>query len=318
MMIQTGQPTETTAADQGNVVRPEDSEWRLEEGDPIAPGVSALKLLGGGLRYEAYLAWHERMRSLVVAKLIRPGLVDDSRARRGLAEEVEMLDALDHPVLIRGFDVELEGDRPYVILEHVEGPRLSTLLRRYGPLPPDQLLPLALQLLAATHYMAGSGFAHLDIKPSNIIMSGPPRLIDLSLARSLERCAALTEPVGTDGYMAPEQCRPKPGVIGAPTDVWGIGATLYRALTGELPYPGGDRNAELPAERWPQVREAPTPLPPSLPHELTEPVMDCLAYDPAERPAAGEVADRLEPLLESMAKLRIARLKPRLKQRPRG
>lgn len=92
--------------------------------------------------------------------------------------------------------------------------------------------------------------------------------------------------------------------------------TLYRALTGELPYPDGDEDSEVPAERWPQLREPVTPPPPSLPMELTEPIMDCLAFDPAGRPAAGEVADRLEPLLESMAKLRIARLKPRLKQRP--
>lgn len=296
-------------------VHPEDSEWRFEEGDVIAPGVSALQLLGGGLRYEAYLAWDERMRSLVVAKLIRPGLIDDPRARRGLEQEVQMLDALDHPVLIRGFDADLEGERPHVILEHVEGPRLSTLLRRYGPLPADQLLPLALQLLAATHYLAGEGYAHLDVKPSNIIMSGPPRLIDLSLARSLERCAALEEPVGTDSYMAPEQCLPRPGTIGTPADVWGVGATLYKALTGELPYPDGDQDAAAPHERWPQLRETPTPPPPSLSHELTRPIMDCLAYDPARRPAPGEVADRLEPLLESLAKLRIARLKPRLRQR---
>lgn len=294
----------------------EDSEWEFEEGELIAPGVTALDLLGGGLRYEAYLAWDERMRSLVVAKLIRPGLVDDDRARRGLRKEVEMLDALDHPVLIRGFDAELDGERPHVVLEHVEGPRLSSLLRRYGPLPADQLLPLALQLLSATHYMSGQGYAHLDIKPSNIIMCGPPRLIDLSLARSLEACAALDEPVGTDTYMAPEQCLPQPGTIGTPADVWGIGATLYRALTGEFAYPDGDENSEVAGERWPQLREPITPPPPSLPIELTEPIMDCLAFDPARRPAPGEVADRLEPLLESMAKLRFSRLKPRLKQRP--
>jgi len=292
---------------------PEDSEWELDEGDAIAPGLTALRLLGGGVRYQAYLAWDERMRSLVVAKLLRPALVGDEPSLRGLSKEVEMLEALDHPVLIRGFHADLEGERPHVVVEHVEGPRLSSLIRRYGPLPADQLVPLALQMLAAAHYMAGTGFAHLDIKPSNIIMAGPPRLIDLSIARPLERCAQLTVPVGTDGYMAPEQCAPTPGAVGSPADVWGIGATLYRALTGELPYPEGDEDAESPVERWPQLREPATPPPPSVPAELTDPIMSCLAHDPARRPAAGEVADLLEPLLESMAKLRLARLKPRLR-----
>ena len=299
-------------------VDPEESEWGFAEGDEIRPGLNALQLLGGGYRYEAYLAWDEGMRSLVVAKLIRPGLVEDDHARRGLAKEVDVLDALDHPVLIRGFDAELDGPRPHVVLEHVEGPRLSTLLRRYGPLPADQLIPLALQLLSAAHYMAGAGYVHLDVKPSNIIMAGPPRLIDLSLARTLERAAELEEPIGTDTYMAPEQIRAERGTIGPAADVWGIGVVLYRALTGELPYPDGDEDSEVPYVRWPQLREPVTPPPPSLPIELTEPIMETLRFESGERPAAGEVAERLEPLLESMAKLQISRLKPRLKQRPRA
>lgn len=305
-----------TPLDRGEEIDPEDSEWGFEEADQIALGLSALKRLGGGTRYEAYLAWDGKLRSLVVVKLIRPGLVADSGALRGLRKEVEMLDALDHPVLIRAFDAELEGERPHVVLEHVEGPRLSTLLHRYGPLPADQLLPLALQLLAAVHYMSNEGYVHLDVKPSNIIMAGPPRLLDLSIARSLERSARLSEPIGTDGYMAPEQCTAEPGTIGPPADVWGIGATLYRALTGELPYPEGDADSDVPVGRWPQLREPAVPAPPSLPLELTDPIMECLAMDPERRPLAGDVADRLEPLLESLAKLRIARLKPRHKVRP--
>jgi serine/threonine protein kinase len=297
---------------------PEESEWGFAEGERISPGLTAIKLLGGGYRYEAYLAWDETMRSLVVAKLIRPGLVEDEHARRGLANELDALDALDHPVLIRAFDAELDGPRPHVVLEHVEGPRLSTLLRRYGPLPPDQLVPLALQLLAAAHYMSAQGYVHLDVKPSNIIMAGPPRLIDLSLARTAERALELDEPIGTDSYMAPEQVRARPGTIGPAADVWAIGATLYEAVTGELPYPDGDQGAETDYLRWPQLREPIVPPPPSLPPELVAPILECLAHDPAGRPAAGAVADRLEPLLETLAGLRISRLKPRLKQRPRA
>jgi serine/threonine protein kinase len=307
--------TKTTAMDRAEPTEPSESEWALEEGAEIAPGLSALTLLGGGSRYEAYLGWSEGMRALVVVKLLRPGFAGDERALRGLVEEVEMLDALDHPVIIRGFDAELDWPRPHVVLEHVEGPRLSTLLRRYGPLHVDQLLPLALQLLSAAHYMAGQGYVHLDVKPSNIIMSGPPRLIDLSVARSLDSCAQLTDPIGTDAYMAPEQCLPGSAGIGPAADVWGIGATLYEALVGELPYPEGERDAPEPESRWPQLREPALPMPPSLPAELSGPIMACLRPDPADRPPAGDVAIRLEPLVEELAKLRIARLKPRLGSR---
>jgi serine/threonine protein kinase len=121
---------------------PSDSRWRLAEGDPIAPGLTALRLLGGGLRYEAYLAWDERLQSSVVVKVVRPELVDDERTLRGLAAEVDLLRRLEHPVIVRSFGAAVGGPRPHVILEHLEGPRLSTLVRRYGPLPAEQLLPL--------------------------------------------------------------------------------------------------------------------------------------------------------------------------------
>lgn len=101
-----------------------------------------------------------------------------------------MLERLQHPVVVRGFDAVLGGSRPHLVLEHLEGPRLSTLVRRHGPLPPEQLIPLALQLCSALHYLAAEGVAHLDLKPANTIMSGSPRLIDLSVAMSAEEDAA--------------------------------------------------------------------------------------------------------------------------------
>jgi hypothetical protein len=77
---------------------PTRSKWRLGGGDEIVPGLSAIKRLGGGFRYEAYLAWDDRLHSLVVAKVVRPGLVDDEHTLRGLASEIEMLERLNHPV----------------------------------------------------------------------------------------------------------------------------------------------------------------------------------------------------------------------------
>jgi len=135
-----------------NPTEPERSDrWRFEEGDEIVPGRHAIKRLGGGHRYDAYLAWDNHLHTLVVTKVVRPHLVDDERSLRMLAGEARMLERLNHPVIVRGFDAVLAGPRPHLVLEHLEGPRLSTLVRRYGPLPPDQLLPLALQLCSALH-----------------------------------------------------------------------------------------------------------------------------------------------------------------------
>jgi eukaryotic-like serine/threonine-protein kinase len=299
-----------------SVEAPFESRWHLRQGDLISPGRSAIKLLGGGLRYEAYLAWDDELHSLVVVKVVRPGLVEDERTLEGLAEEVEMLARLRHPVLVRSFGEDLSPPRPHVVLEHLEGPRLSTLVRKYGPLPAEQLLPLGLQLCAAAHYMAGRGVVHLDIKPSNIIMGAPARLIDLSVARSAEECLRLRSPVGTDSYMSPEQCLPGAGApVGPPADVWGIGVTLYRSLTGERPFPKGDPHASEPSERWPQTAiTAPAPEARS-PEGVADAIMSCLAFDPMERPSAAELAARLEPALGALPRPWVSKLKPRRRKR---
>ena len=299
----------------GQPSNPEESSWGLHEGDEIVPGRTAIKRLGGGLRYEAYLAWDDHLRSLVVIKVLRPGLVEDRRTLEGLRSEVEFLSRLNHPVIVRSFGADLDGPRPHVVLEHLEGPRLSSLRRKYGPLLPEQLVSLAIQLCAAIHYLGEENVIHLDVKPSNVIMGGPPRLIDLSVARTIDQCAQIRSPVGTDAYMAPEQARPDDGVpIGPPVDVWGVGVTLFEALVGERPFSKGDRDSNVPTERFPQLVEHPRELPGKVASPLADPIMASLARDPAGRPTAGDLAEQLELVLDRLPKPHLSKLKPRIQR----
>ena len=285
--------------------------WDLQEGDEIAPGRSVLKPLGGGHLYEVYLVWDDKLFAVMVAKLLRPDLARDDRAREGLAREAEALARLAHPVLLRGFDTALEGEYPHVLVEHLEGPTLRRLIKRTGFLPAQQLLPLALHVAAALHYLAGEGMVHLDVKPENIIMGIPPRLIDFSLVQPVERARRIRGWIGTRAYMPPEQCAPgEVGEIGPPSDVWGLGATLFHAITGETPFRGGrSKEDDAPLEeRFPQLVDEPRPFPRHVAPDLAESVAACLEKDPDRRPTAAELALSLEPQVAALPRrLRLGR-----------
>ena len=286
--------------------------WNFPQGHEIAPGRTTLKSLGGGNRYEVYLVWDERRFSVMVAKILRPDLVEEGHALRGLRREMEALESLSHPVLLRAFDAHIEGPHPHVVVEHLEGPTLRRLIKRNGALPMEQTLPLGLHVASVIHYMAEEGWVHLDLKPDNLVMGIPPRVIDLSLARTLERAKLLTDYIGTNAYMPPEQCNPR-GDVGPPSDVWGLGATLYHAVSGGLPFRRPRSKAEdAPLEdRFPQLEDEPRPWRIPVPGALADAILACLEKDPARRPTAAELAGMLQPLVAELpAKLVFGRRGP--------
>jgi serine/threonine protein kinase len=281
--------------------RPDRASWEFAAGDEIAPGRSIVKHLGGGNAYEVFLVWDDHLFSLMVAKVLRPDRAGEDADLRSLGDEIEALATLDHPVLVRGYDADVDGPHPHVLLEHLEGPTLRSAIKRTGPLTIEQLVPLAMHVAAAVQYMANEGWVHLDVKPDNIVLGVPPRLIDLSVARPVERAARLTTPVGTDAYMAPEQADPR-GNVGPPADVFGLAATLFHATAGTVPFPRpkGARESGDPNLRFPQLHAPPGALPRKTPAPLAEAILAGLEKDPAARPTAAELAGALEPVLASL------------------
>ena len=278
----------------------EHASWGFEEGNEIAPGRIVLKTIGGGNRYEVFLVWDETLFALGVAKVLRPDQAEEEKALHDLGREVNALESLAHPVLVRSFGAILDGPHPHVLIEHLEGPSLRRLIRRDGAIGIEQLLPLAAHVAGALQYMANSGYVHLDVKPDNIVMGVPPRLIDLSITRPLERAAKTDGPIGTDPYMPPEQCAGESAGsrIGPASDAWALGATLFHALSGEKPFPGG--SGDEGSERFPQLAQEPRELPSRTPEALRALIAELLDRDPARRPSCGEVVGRLEPMVAEL------------------
>jgi serine/threonine-protein kinase len=280
--------------------------WGFEPGTVVDEGRIAVRLLGGGDRYEAWLGWDDHLYTSVVLKMLRPDQVADRRARRNIEREAATLAGLAHPNIVRCFGARLDGARPYLVLEFLAGPRLSTLLRRYGPLTEEQIVPLAIEVGSALAYLHHEGLVHLDVKPQNLIMGAPPRLIDLSIARLITDLPSIRGPVGTDAYMAPEQCtREGLANAGPATDVWGLGATLYEAANGYRPF--RPRTGDEP---HPQLSEQPLPFHPRVPAVLRDAIASCLQPEPAQRCSIAELMatfERLAPDAREIAHRRLRR-----------
>ena len=300
------EPAETTVAARPAWARAarERPTWGLEAGEAIARGRTVLHRLGGGSRYEVFLVWDEHHLAVLVAKVLRPDEALEPASLRELGREAGALSSLAHPVIVRCFDAVLDGRHPHLLIEHLEGPTLREEIARDGALPLEQVLPIALHVASALHYLGAEGMVHLDVKPENVVMGAPPRLIDLSVARTRARARRLAGPTGTDAYMAPEVCAAHRDGAGAgpAADVWSLGATLHHAVSGApaFPRPSDARRATDRAVRFPQLVRGPEPLPRRTPEALADIIGACLAPAPADRPAAADVAAALEPLVAGL------------------
>jgi serine/threonine protein kinase len=293
--------------------------WDLAEGEELAPGRYAVRRLGVSNVHEVYVAWDEGLLGLVAAKVLRRDRLEDRDALKALAGEAILLGSLQHPCLPRCFDARVDAERPHLALELIEGPRVSTVIRRQRVLALEQVVPLALQICSVLHYLAGKGLVHLDIKPKNVIMAPPPRVIDLSIARTVEDARRTRTPIGTDAYMAPEQCGAG-GVerIAPATDIWGLGVTLYESLVGRRPFPAGE-SAGRPDRRFPQLRMEPEPLPRDVPTMLRSVIQASLERFPEDRPTAAEIVDMLDPISEmTPPKLLLGRVRVTAWRTPRA
>ena len=271
-----------------------------------------IEKIGEGSYGEVYRAWDRSLFCDVAVKVVRPHRVDEERAISGFEREVAIGMRLAHPNLVRVLRWGAEPPRPYLVMEYVgasfgkavfSDPRHLTdeVIECY--FAPSVSSPLRRAQFhayhAALHYMHANAVLHLDVKPENVTMGDPPRLLDLSLARTIAGPMRLRHSVGTGAYMAPEQC--EHGIVTPQTDLFGLGATLYEGVSAMRPFPEGDLDHDERTERYPQLTLDPPPLDEveNVPASLARIVMSCLSRDPARRPrSAVDVAVALHGVLE--------------------
>jgi serine/threonine protein kinase len=266
----------------------------LEAGAAIAPGYEVIAHLHRSNNFDVYDAWSADRASRCIAKTPIPDLLEDRKLMRGLFREGRLLKKLTHPHIVRTYET-IREPRPTLILETLTGATLAYLIDT-GPrrLPLKDIAYLGLHLCSAVHYLHRHGILHLDLKPSNIVSECQrAKILDLSIARPPGR---VKEGAGTRNYMAPEQTRGE--YVGPAADVWGIGAVLFEATTGELPF-GAPEDDE---DRYEQLERRAEPVRSyrRVPAAFNDLVRKCLEPEPVRRPTVGELVDTLNKLIQDL------------------
>ncbi len=314
---------------------PEDSTIRRRTAaaaspPPVVAGYEILGEVGSGAMGVVYKARRLGLNRLTALKMLRPSAAGPREAARFRAE-AEALARLEHPNIVRIYEVGEHEGRPFFALEYVSGGSLEAKLRG-APQPPGRAANLIETLARAVHEAHRRGVVHRDLKPANVLLSGEqraassekigadggdpkqvpaslatrcsplatPKITDFGLAKRLDGDAAQTrsgEILGTPSYMAPEQARGKNDAVGPRTDVYALGAILYEMLTGRPPFRG-----ETVWDTLEQVvRREPAPprqLAPRTPRDLETICLKCLHKDPARRyHGADRLADDLARFL---------------------
>ncbi|MGP3957830.1 protein kinase domain-containing protein [Nonomuraea sp. 3N208] len=258
----------------------------LRSGDPEwIGGYRLVGVLGSGGQGTVYKAIGDGGREVAI-KLLHSHLSGDDDITKGFLREVEAARRVAAFCTAAVLDVGTLDVRPYIVSEYVAGDTLQQLVRSAGPRSGGALDRLAISTLTALAAIHQAGIVHRDFKPGNVLM-GPegPIVIDFGIAKALDATTLVSEPVGTPAYMSPEQFEGRR--IGPAADMFSWAGTMVFAATGRLPFAG---------ETVPAIMNAiltGTPELSGVPPHLLGPIRECLAKDPAARPASADMMQRL-------------------------
>lgn len=256
------------------------------------------EFLGQGGMGQVFGGVHEIMGRRCAIKVL-PLDKSDDLARESFQREIRLQATLDCPYLVRAFDAGREGSVHFLVTEYVPGTDLRRLVKDHGRLSIQQASSIIAQAAAGLAYAHDNGVIHRDIKPANIMVTpdGHAKVADVGLAAVMfvpDNDPRAGKVVGTADYLAPEQIR-TPDDVGPQCDIYSLGCTLYYAITGKVPFPGGDSRSKckrhLHESPWDPRKFAP---------ELTEPyveiIADMMEKDLSKRiQSAAEVVRRLSP-----------------------
>jgi serine/threonine protein kinase len=259
----------------------------------ILGGYRIEELIGHGGMGVVYRATQLRLSRTVAVKVITPALAGDADFRARFESESRIAASIDHNHVVPIYEADEVDGLLFIAMRYVEGQDLRSLVESEGPLPPERAARIIAQVGSALDAAHRRGLVHRDVKPGNVLISGSGEdehayLTDFGLTKKLSD-AGMTKTgqwVGTLDYAAPEQINGQG--VDARTDVYALGAVLYHALTGQVPYVRDSDVAKMYAHLH-DPAPAVTAVKPDVPEGMASAVTRSMAKNPADRyPSAGD------------------------------
>jgi serine/threonine protein kinase len=247
-------------------------------------------VLGSGAFATVWKGHDPELDAVVAIKVLADNWSVDADVRERFTTEARLLRRIESPRVVRVHDVGVHPaadggypDRPYFVMDYIEG---GTLADWVGRLPPEGAVRLAREAAHAVQVLHDFGVVHRDLKPSNLLVDGraaPPRVVvaDLGSAKMLADASGFTVTTGTPAYMAPEQAGQVTGFDGR-ADVYALGVISYELLSGRRPLAGLDRVTVAAGRSG--ARPAPLAAEIGVPPELDAVIASALDRDPERRP----------------------------------
>jgi tRNA A-37 threonylcarbamoyl transferase component Bud32 len=246
-----------------------------------------------------FLAEQTIMGRRVAVKILPKRLGKDPALLKRFLAEARAIAALDHPNIVRAYNVDSEGDRYYLVMEYVEGQDLQRMVEAEGPLPLERAARYVREAADGLAHAHRRALVHCDVKPANLLVSRQDtvKILDMGLARLIDR-GKDTEAdkdeqlLGSVDYLAPEQAIESPH-LDHRADVYSLGCTLYFLLTGRPPFGEGTLHERIVKHQTQKPRKI-AELRADVPEELAEICEKMMAKDPEDRfPSADEVSEAL-------------------------
>jgi serine/threonine-protein kinase len=276
----------------------------MEQSTPISPLLNnryqLLHTLGAGGMAVVYRAYDRMLERPVAIKILRQDFTGDNSFRERFRQEALSAANLSHPNIVTVHDFGFDDGRPFIVMEHVPGTDLKSMIKERGKFSETESINLLVQACEGIGYAHRAGLVHCDVKPHNMLVTPDGRLkvTDFGIARALATISPdeQSEVVwGSPQYFSPEQAA---GAAPSPaSDVYSLGVILYEMLAGQLPF-----NADEPEELARMHREVRPPAPrrynPQISPSLEQIILKVLSKEPSQRYRS---ADQLGRVLRNIA-----------------